>query len=290
MFVTWNLSRRRWRYARPDVLVLSVGKSGRTWLRVLINKYLALRFGVPFALDDLAGADRRIPSIGYEHEQWSHQALASWHERWRGKFLVPPAVLARKRVIIIFRDPRDVVVSLYHQNQKRSQRRVDCSLAEFIRLSGRGVEGIVAVMNAWRERLRNHPHCLWIRYESLRQDTAGELRRIADFLDLPPSDPSQISGAVDFASFDNMRALEARGGFNRSMLKPGDPKDPDSFKVRAGRVGGYRSQFSPEDLAYLDLAVTRLDPALAYPPTPLAEPVTPRPAENAPASAASTAP
>lgn len=268
MFVTWNLSRRRWRYARPDVLVLSVGKSGRTWLRVLINKYLALRFDVPFALDDLAGADRRIPSIGYEHEHWSHHALATWHERWRGKFLVPPAILDRKRVIVIFRDPRDVVVSLYHQNQKRSQRRVECSLAEFIRLPGRGVEGIVAVMNAWRERLRNHPHCLWIRYESLRQDTAGELRRIADFLGLPPNDPAQISGAVEFASFDNMRALEARGGFNRGMLKPGDPTDPNSFKVRAGRVGGYRHQFDPADLAYLDDAVNKLAPFLAYPPTP----------------------
>lgn len=264
MFVTWNLSRRRWRYARPEVLVLSVGKSGRTWLRVLVNKYLSLRFGVEFSLDDLHQSDKRIPSIGYEHEHWSHHALASWHERLRGKFLVPPAMLRRKRVIVVYRDPRDVVVSLYHQNQKRSNHRVDCTLEEFIHLPGRGVEGIVAVMNAWRERLAEHPHCLWISYEALRADTAGELRRIADFLGAPPNDPAQIAGAVDFASFDNMRALEAKGGFDRGMLKPGDPTDPASFKVRSGKVGGYREKFASADLAYLDQAMARLDGFFGY--------------------------
>lgn len=264
MSVTWNLSRRRWRYARPDVLVLSVGKSGRTWLRVLVNKYLALRFGVAFSLDDLHQTERRIPSIGYEHEQWSHHALANWHERLRGKFLVPPRMLRRKRVLVVYRDPRDVVVSLYHQNQKRSSRRLECTLQEFIRLPGRGVDGIVAVMNAWRKRLRDHPHCLWVAYEALRADTAGELRRIAAFLGVPPSDAGQIAGAVDFASFDNMRALEARGGFGHSMLKPGDPGDPSSFKVRAGQVGGYREKFDGEDLAYLDRAVDSLDGFFGY--------------------------
>jgi hypothetical protein len=267
LFVTWNLSRRRWRYARPEVLVLSVGKSGRTWLRVLVNKYLALRFGVEFSVDDLSRLDKRIPSIGYEHEHWSHHALASWQERLRGKFLVPPAMLRRKRVLVVYRDPRDVVVSLYHQNQKRSAHRIECSLTEFIRLPGRGVEGIVAVMNAWRQRLAGHPHCLWVSYEALRADTAGELSRIAAFLGAPPSDSAQIAGAVAFASFDNMRALEARGGFGHAMLKPGDPGDPASFKVRSGRVGGYREKFSPAELAYLDQAVAGLDPFFAYGPS-----------------------
>lgn len=268
MFVTWNLSRRRWRYARPEVLVLSVGKSGRTWLRVLLNKYLSLRFGVPFSLEDLHQADRRIPSIGYEHEHWSHHALANWHERLRGKFLVPPAMLRQKRVIVVYRDPRDVVVSLYHQNQKRSSQKIPCSLEEFIQLPGRGVEGIVAVMNAWRQRLHDHPHCHWVAYEALRADTAGELRRIAAFLDTPPNDTAQIAGAVEFASFDNMRALEAKGGFSHGMLKPGDPGDPASFKVRSGKVGGFREKFGNENLAYLDLAVSRLDPFFGYGPHP----------------------
>jgi sulfotransferase family protein len=267
LFVTWNLSRRRWRYARPEVLVLSVGKSGRTWLRVLVNKYLAVRFGVEFSLDDLHQADRRIPSIGYEHEHWSHHALANWQERLRGKFLVPPAMLRRKRVLVVYRDPRDVALSLYHQNQKRSSHRLDCTLQEFIRLPGRGVEGIVAVMNAWRERLHDHPHCLWVSYEALRSDTAGELRRIAAFLGAPPSDGAQVEAAVNFASFDNMRALEAKGGFGHAMLKPGDPNDPASFKVRSGKVGGYQDKFAGDDLAYLDTAVARLDSFFGYGPS-----------------------
>lgn len=264
MFITWNLSLRRWRYKRPDVLILSVGKSGRTWLRVLLNKYLALRFGIDFSLDDLHRTDPRIPAIGYEHEHWAHHALAKWHERLRGKFLVPPAMLRRKRVIIVYRDPRDVVVSLYFQNQKRSKTPLNCTLEEFIRLPGRGAPGIIKVMNAWRERLRQHPNCLWVSYEELHSDTAGTLTRIAEFLQLPPTAATQIDDAIAFASFENMQKLEASGGFSRGMLKPGSAGDPSSFKVRSGQVGGYRKRFSEKDLAFLDNAVKELDPFFSH--------------------------
>lgn len=270
MLITWNLSRRRWRYSRPDVLVLSVGKSGRTWLRVLLNKYLSLRFNTDFSLDDLHAIDQRIPSIGYEHEHWSHHALSNWHERLRGKFLVPADILRKKRVIVLYRDPRDVAVSLYFQNQKRSNNRIDCTLEEFVRLQGRGVRGIVTVMNAWRKRLEGHPNCLWVSYEALRRDTASELRRIVDFLGTATTSPEQVEEAVAFASFDNMQRLEASGGFSRGMLKPGVPGDPSSFKVRSGKVGGYRERFSAEDLRFLDESVAALDPFFGYAANPAA--------------------
>ena len=37
-----------------------------------------------------------------------------------------------------------------------------------------------------------------------------------------------------------MKKLEAAGAFDSKILKPGNVTDPESFKVRRGKVGGYR--------------------------------------------------
>jgi hypothetical protein len=64
-----------------------------------------------------------------------------------------------------------------------------------------------------------------------------------------------------------MKAAEAAGTFEDQRLRPGDPSRPDSFKVRRGRVGGYREDLGPESIAYVDAAVARLDPFYGYGPT-----------------------
>jgi hypothetical protein len=46
---------------------------------------------------------------------------------------------------------------------------------------------------------------------------------------------------------------------------PGDRKNPDSFKVRRAKVGGYRDYFTDEELAELDAMVDRdLLPQIGY--------------------------
>ena len=43
-----------------------------------------------------------------------------------------------------------------------------------------------------------------------------------------------------------MQKLEAAGAFDSNILHPGDVRDPESFKVRRGKVGGYREYLSVE--------------------------------------------
>jgi hypothetical protein len=45
-----------------------------------------------------------------------------------------------------------------------------------------------------------------------------------------------------------MRKLEASNYFDRRMLQPAAAHE-DSYKVRKGKVGGYRDYFSADDLA-----------------------------------------
>ena len=70
--------------------------------------------------------------------------------------------------------------------------------------------------------------------------------------------------ALDFSSFDNMKTMEATGRFKSRKLLPGDRADPESFKVRQGKVGGYVNYLGPEDIAYMNQALSRLDARYGY--------------------------
>ena len=83
-----------------------------------------------------------------------------------------------------------------------------------------------------------------------------------------------IDEAVSFGSFDNLRQLESKGFFRQGGMKLRNPDDPNSFKVRRGKVGGYRDYFTAEQAAELEALVQeRLSPAFGYTPVREPEPV-----------------
>jgi hypothetical protein len=49
-----------------------------------------------------------------------------------------------------------------------------------------------------------------------------------------------------------------------TAMGPGDVRDPESFKVRRGKVGGYREYLSIEDQKYAADALMKLDPRFGY--------------------------
>jgi hypothetical protein len=61
-----------------------------------------------------------------------------------------------------------------------------------------------------------------------------------------------------------MQKLEAAGAFDSKILHPGDVRDPESFKVRRGKVGGYREYLSAEDQAFSASALAKLDGRFGY--------------------------
>ena len=264
MIVRWNLTWRRRLYQRADVLVLSVGKSGRTWLRTLLNKCLSLHYDVPFSLSDLNQSNHRIPSLLYDHELWLHSTIASWWQRILGGYVVPGRMLAGKKVLLLCRDPRDVVVSLYFQMTKRSSKKIECNLSDFIRHDKFGIRPIIEVLNIWCRRLRDHKSCLWLRYEDMKADPSNELLRILSFLGVEDVRPDSVQQAVAFADFKNMKRMEAKGEFGTPALRPADPSDPDSFKVRRGIVGGYVDYLSDSDVSYVNRSMASLAAFYGY--------------------------
>ena len=262
--VPWNLTRRLADFREADVIVLSLGKSGRTWLRVMLNHALARRYGIAFDPLDLDPGESGAPRIAWTHELATHLRDASLKNRLLGKAILPRSLTDRKRIVVLARDPRDVVVSSYFHKTERS-RKTDISLEAFVRHRRWGIEGLVTILDRWRARFAGHPQCHWLSYEALRRDPQRELARLLDFMEASAA-PGIVEEAVEAARFDRMQAAEAAGAFGDARLRPGDAARPDSFKVRRGRVGGYRDDLSAESIAFVDAAVARLDPFYGYGP------------------------
>jgi len=272
--VPWNLTSSFRSAQKADTIVLSIGKSGRTWLRVILNKYLALHYDVAFSLENLALADSSIPSVYYSHELWEFLTKASFGEKALGKYLIPDGLISHKSVVVLYRDPRDVLISRYFHKKKRSKKiAADEAVGDYLRSGRSGFDESIRVMNTWRRRLAEHPKVFWLSYEALQSDTRGRLAALLDFLGITPIDEAKIDSAIQFAAFGNMQEMERSGAFPESsrdadvgsrILTPGDPDDVDSFKVREGKVGSHRQHLNSEELRLLDGKLAELDPFFHY--------------------------
>ena len=108
------------------------------------------------------------------------------------------------------------------------------------------------------------PNALLVRYEDLRSDTASQLAGIGAFLG-DEFTPEQVEDAVDFASFEKLREKERSGYFDNRSLTLRNAADPDTLKVRRGKVGGYRDDMTADEAAWMDEQIeTRLARRYGY--------------------------
>ncbi len=245
---------------QADALIISYPKCGRTWFRMMLSRALALHTGSDdvdyLATDVLGGSQGDLPHIRLSHDgapNWKTAArLPTSKRRYR-----------HKKVVLIVRDPRDVVVSMYFERTKR-ERAYAKSLGEFLREPVGSLSTILQYYNIWaKEHSTPKGFCL-VRYEDMHARPEEELRRVLDFLDIDVSD-AHISEAVEFAAFDNMRQMETRGDFKSGRLRPRDPDDKESYKTRRGKVGGFVDYVDDDDMKWIDGQIaTTLDPFFGY--------------------------
>jgi len=264
---------------RAQLLIIGHPKSGNTWLKAMISRLYQVRHGL--AANELINTDElalKIPEIPrlaasngwYSYEGAIGQALAAG---------APDNPLRHKPVLLIARNPLDIAVSWYFQftrrQSKHKQELINHSIAhpidrhtvemwDFVRHSDIGLPSLIDFLNTWYRNLEELEHSRMIRYEDLRGKTAATLRQVVDLLDETFTD-EDIAEAVEWGSFENLRKLETSGFFKRGGMTLRNPDDPNSFKVRRGKVGGYRDYFTDEQVAELEaLMAQRLLPVFGY--------------------------
>ncbi|MGA9290136.1 MAG: sulfotransferase domain-containing protein, partial [Anaerobacillus sp.] len=135
---------------------------------------------------------------------------------------------------------------------------------EFILDEQLGVARVIQHYNRWLNEMKALSHTLVVKYEDLRADPVVSLGRIIEFLDHAFSH-EDLAKAVEFASFDSLSRKEKEGFFSSGRLRPADPEETGSFKVRRGKVGGYRDYFTAEQNDRIDTLVRQqLHPFFGY--------------------------
>ncbi|MGN6497091.1 MAG: sulfotransferase domain-containing protein [Tsuneonella sp.] len=221
----------------PYYVVNEFPKSGGTWLTQMLADALQL----PFRRNELV---RIEPSLVHGH--YLHPALIG-------------------KAVVMWRDPRDVIVSFYHHCYFRDEfadrifgngdlvalmkqrrpfgdyRAVRDNLPQFIEFISTTP---VAPRFTWPQFARNwagRRGTVQTSYERLRAGTGGELVRIVSALGARPIGLARAEAIAEDHSFANAKARAERG------LPAGAEK---SF-VREGSVGGWQAHFSPEALGML---------------------------------------
>jgi hypothetical protein len=249
-----------------DILVLSRAKSGRTWLRAMLSRLYQKRFDLVenqlLEYDNFARQHQDIPVVSMTHGHYlDHLARHARHGQR----------LKSMPVVFLLRDPRDVAVSEYFQSTRRASAykrelyNVDqsASMFDFVMQSPLGLPAICDYLNHWHRELADWQRVYRLYYESLRAEPEKEMARLLAFLDQDFS-AGEIRDAVEFASFEALKRKERDNYFRNTRLQAKDVEDPDSYKVRRGKVGGYRDYFSADEIERIDQFVNeRLDPELA---------------------------
>jgi hypothetical protein len=209
-----------------------------------------------------------FPRIVFSHDRFEHRTKGDRWDRIRGKYLVPRRELSRAKIILLARDPRDCFGSLYLQLTRRDPNAPikfkQKSVSEMLRDERFGMCAIVDAMNNWLNEFSQRDNFTLVRYEALRASPAEHFRDLLAMLGESSPDENVFQEALEFSRFENMQKLEAAGAFDSNILHPGDVRDPESFKVRRGKVGGYREYLSADDQQFAAVAITELDRRFGY--------------------------
>lgn len=258
--------------SQADAVIVSFGKAGRTWLRVLISRVYQVRHGLAerhlIGFDNLHWRVSAIPKLMFTHDNYlkDYTGHAEDKRDYHGH-----------KVVLLVRHPADTAVSQFFQwkfrmrDRKKAMNRYPgqgaaVEVGDFIMDPDAGLPKIVAFMNLWAREFPKLEGSLLLRYEDLRSDTAGQLGRVFEFLGTPASD-EELQEAVRFASVENMRQMESKGTFwlAGSRMRTRDKNNPDAYKVRRAKVGGWRDYLDEAKAAEVEAYLReRLAPMFGY--------------------------
>jgi hypothetical protein len=250
---------------KSDYVFVSYPKSGRTWVRAMISRLYHTRYGTPdnilIRLDNLAEIDKRIPKIFFTHDGESSASV--------DRLDPDKSIYDGRNTVFMARHPGDVIVSMYYHHRHRKPHHSEnyaarSDLFTFAVRADHGIHTVIAFMNHWMRYAKGNPRVRIIRYEDMRQDPALWLKQITDHFG-GDFTTEELEDAVAFGAFDNLKKLERARYFDDAHLQARNNEDPQSFKVRSGKIGGYAEHFTDAQRKEIDKIIkTSLDEALAY--------------------------
>lgn len=178
-----------------------------------------------------------------EGEGWQSWKLHHGHPHF-----ATALVSGRALAVYSYRDLRDVVYSLMHK-----------FMASFEEIVGR--KGLLHACLEYDDFWRSQPGVLVQRYECVMDDPVAATEDLATHLGIPLGEEGVAALATEYALAANKdRTAKLVRQLTEAGLDLGDPSNSCRFDehsllhwnhIREGRIGGWRDQASPADIARL---------------------------------------
>lgn len=230
-----------------DVFVVTYPRSGTTWTEQMVH--LLVRNGVQ--------GDQRITDAVPWLETLPHRPngmlefLKTMPQRRLFTSHLPYSLMpdlkdTTAKIVYVARNPKDVAISTYFHNQSKGG--YEGTWEEHFELFLNNDVGFGPYFDhvlPWWQASQKDNRILFLKYEDMKHDHAGNVAKIASFLDLQ-ADPQLIDTVVTLSSFKSMTSNE-NTNFDWVPQKADKPKH-----FRKGDIGDWRNHFSPEQSQRLD--------------------------------------
>lgn len=229
-------------HSLEDIFLVSFPKSGNTWVRFLVANAIKVKYQLDrevnfFSIHDIipdAEISRNILAQGPFGRRDLPRIVKS-HTGFNPHY---------HRVMLILRQPEDVMLSYYYFLKNYKNIPHTWSLSDFIRNPKTGITAWVRHTDSWLQP-QEIGQCLKVfTYEDLKQDTAGQLGNMMSLLGLPLS-ADELKQAVALSSKDAMGTSEKQH-MSTQIVK----QHETAFVRKAGTQRG--AGLSPEDKQYIE--------------------------------------
>ena len=217
-----------------DRLLVSFPKAGSTWVRYFLYQILCQRSDEQGISMD--AANRLMPEFANRSMflPWSFDEcsrVVKTHQRYN-------PIFGGKNVVLIIRDPRDIIVSFYHYALGSNDYNFSGTVSDMLRHPRMGARACISHYQSWVKHAQ-----LILTYEGIKANPYLEFLRLLESYGIERSE-EEIKLAIEASDFSSMRKAQA----NSQALKK-EFKDGHQF-VRSGKTSQWRELFSPEDISF----------------------------------------
>ena len=154
------------------------------------------------------------------------------------------AISKGAKVVILLREPKDVLVSYYHFYRFVPHYNFSGTFDDFFELFKRRRlchgDWFDWVWTWWRER--NNPNFLFLKYEDLQKDCTQQIRKVAEFLGRDISEEF-VEKIATYASFGNLKRIRM------ATMKS---EREGTGQLRKGSVGDWENFLNKDQMEYVD--------------------------------------
>ncbi|KAF2320828.1 hypothetical protein GH714_031189 [Hevea brasiliensis] len=248
--------------AQPtDIIACSHPKSGTTWLKalcfaILTRKQFSESSTNPLLTELPHDIVPLIDHLAYKRDP--DLPLAATHIPYTS---LPKSIIESKcKIIYICRDPKDLLISLWHFSGK--MRGTSAEAFPLEEAYEKFCEGVVPcgpywdhVLGYWKASLQFPERVLFIKYEDLQNDTFSYVQRMAEFMGCPFSMEEERQGlvqkVVDLCSFEFLSNLEVNKS-KKHTPAAGTFRIENNAFFRKGKVGDWKNYLTAEMAARID--------------------------------------